>query len=215
MRKLKRIFDIAVSLCGLMVALPVIIIVALLLKLTSAGPVFFKQKRIGMHSKPFNIYKFRTMSHTYMPGLKPVRGEHPELTKLGRFLRDTSIDEVPQLWNVLKGDMSLVGPRPHADYHVEYYTKHIPFYTRRLEVPPGITGAVQVRPERNESATISQVKKQVRIDLKYIEGWTFGRDIRICFMTAFMVLQMFVRRDKREKMHPEKQANQKNQEPYS
>lgn len=185
---LKRIMDIMAGLCGLSLAAPILITTAIAIKLTSPGPVLFKQRRIGRNHTAFTIYKFRTMEVDHTPGLEPVRGEHHKLTPIGKFLRNTGIDELPQLWNVLVGDMALVGPRPHADYHVEYYTKHIPEYTDRLGFRPGITGAVQVSDIRNYSETIEEVRAQIALDLAYIQHWNIWRDIVICFQTAWVVI---------------------------
>lgn len=185
---LKRAMDITAAFCGLMIASPLIIVTCIAIKLTSPGPVLFSQRRIGRNGKPFTIYKFRTMEIDHTPGLEPVRGDHHKLTPIGKFLRNTSIDEIPQLLNILFGDMSLVGPRPHADYHVAYYTSHIPEYTERLKVRPGITGAVQVSDIRNFSETIDEVRAQVALDLAYIRHWSLRRDIVICFQTAWVMI---------------------------
>ena len=197
----KRAMDIIAAICGLVLSSPVLLLTALTIKLTSPGPIFFTQRRIGRNGTPFTIYKFRTMEVDHTPGLDPVRGDHHKLTCIGKFLRNSGIDELPQLYNILKGDMALVGPRPHADYHVEYYTTHIPEYATRLHVRPGITGEVQVSDTRNYSETIDEVRAQISLDLRYIEGWHLGKDIRICFQTIWVVIGRYgqIRRHYRKK----------------
>lgn len=184
----KRVTDIAGALVGLMVAAPIMLVVAIAIKLTSPGPVFFHQTRIGQHQKPFRIHKFRTMTCHHTPSLEPVRGTHEEITPIGKRLRDTSLDELPQLFNVLCGQMSLVGPRPHADYHSEYYAANIPEYRERFTIRPGITGAVQVSNIRNFSHTLEEVRQHALLDIAYMQGWHYGRDIRILFQTVLVVL---------------------------
>lgn len=198
---LKRAMDIMAGFLGLAVALPIMLVTALAIKTTSPGPIFFSQRRIGKNAKPFTIYKFRTMEIDHTPGLEPVRGDHHKLTSIGKFLRNSCIDELPQLYNILNGDMALVGPRPHADYHVEYYTQHIPEYTQRLSFRPGITGAVQVSDIRNHSETIDEVRAQIALDLTYMDSWNIWRDIRICFETAWVMLSRYgqIRRHYKQK----------------
>jgi putative colanic acid biosynthesis UDP-glucose lipid carrier transferase len=187
----KRGMDIVAALCGIVLAAPLLLITATAIMCSSAGPILFLQRRIGRNGIPFTIYKFRTMEIDHQPALQPVRGDHQKLTPIGNFLRNTGIDELPQLWNVLRGDMALVGPRPHADYHVSYYSEHIPEYRERLCVRPGITGAVQVSNIRNASQTIEEVRAQVALDLAYIRGWHLLRDIRICLQTVWVLVMRY------------------------
>lgn len=185
---LKRVMDVVVSSIGLVVASPLMLATAIAVKATSAGPIIFSQARIGQGGTPFTIYKFRTMEIDHAPSLEPVRGEHHKITRIGKFLRNTGIDELPQLFNVLKGDMSLVGPRPHADYHAKYYAEHIAEYPQRFVFRPGITGAVQVSDIRNLSHTMEEVRAQIALDLEYIAQWRLMDDIRIGIKTFFVLV---------------------------
>lgn len=206
---LKRLMDILAAWLGLFFAMPLLLVTAIAIKLSSPGPVLFTQRRIGRNGASFMIYKFRTMEVDHSPGLEPVRGDHHKLTRIGKFLRNTGIDELPQFYNVLVGDMALVGPRPHADYHVEYYTSHIPEYTKRLDFRPGITGAVQVSAIRNHSQTIDEVRAQIALDLDYIANWNLKRDIIICFKTAWVVITRYgqIRRHYRKNTEQKSKAN--------
>ena len=159
------------------------LIVAVLVKMSSPGPVIFKQERVGLHNKPFFMYKFRTMELQKESEEKQawtVRDD-PRVTKIGKFLRRTSIDEFPQLFNILKGDMSLVGPRPERPLFVERFKEEIPRYMVKHQVRPGLTGWAQINGYRGDTS----IKKRVEYDLYYIENWTFGFDIKIMFLTIF------------------------------
>ncbi|HNT65961.1 MAG TPA: undecaprenyl-phosphate glucose phosphotransferase [bacterium] len=188
-RKTKRIIDIAVSLVSLVILSPLFLITAIAIKLTSAGPIFYKQKRVGKNGRIFTIYKFRTMVRNAEKLTGPVwAGEKdPRVTPVGRFLRKTRIDEFPQLLNVLDGDMSLVGPRPERPYFVDRLKREYPFYTRRLKVQPGITGWAQVKGEYD--TTIEGVKEKLEYDLYYIENMSLRMDFRIIFYTLATILR--------------------------
>ena len=183
---LKRTEDIVLgSLILLMLAIPMLIIAAAV-KLTSPGPAIFKQKRYGLDGKQILVYKFRSMT-TQDNGneIKQATKNDPRITKLGAFLRRTSLDELPQFINVLQGRMSIVGPRPHAVAHNEQYRKLIKGYMLRHKVRPGITGWAQVNGLRGETETINKMVKRVEYDLEYIHRWSVWLDIKIIFMTVF------------------------------
>jgi len=177
---MKRGMDICGALLGLAVAAPLFFFIALLVKLDSPGPVLFRQQRPGLWGEPFIIYKFRTMwdARDEHGSLLP---DEQRLTKLGRFLRSTSIDELPELYNVLKGDMSLVGPRPLL---MEYLDRYTPEQARRHEVKPGITGWAQV----NGRNAISWEEK-FKLDVWYVDNWSLNLDVKILWLTIIKVLR--------------------------
>ena len=179
----KRVVDIVGSLIGIIVILPILLVIAILVKCTSKGPVIFKQERVGLHNKSFNMYKFRTMEIQKESEEKKAWTvkDDPRVTKVGRFIRKTSIDELPQIWNVLKGDMSLVGPRPERPFYVEKFKEEIPRYMVKHQVRPGMTGWAQVNGYRGDTS----IRKRIDYDLYYIENWTPGFDILIMFLTVF------------------------------
>lgn len=187
-KKLKRILDIIVSLVLLTVNLPVILISSIAIKLDSKGPVFFRQERSGQNGKPFKMIKFRSMYEDAEKHTGPVwsQKDDPRITKVGKVLRILRIDELPQMYNVLKGEMSLVGPRPERPYFVEKLSEQIPYYKRRLKVRPGITGWAQVKHKYDES--IEDVKIKLRYDLFYIENMSIRMDMKILFRTIFVVI---------------------------
>ncbi len=186
----KRMFDICVSVMLLAFALPMMGLIAVLVKLDSPGPVLFKQQRFGLNKRPFDLYKFRSMRCE--AGADPVvpqaRRNDPRVTRVGRFLRRASLDELPQLINVLKGDMSLVGPRPHARRHDEKFAVLIDNYLARHRVMPGITGWAQVHGLRGETDTLEKMERRVEYDLYYIENWSLLLDLRILARTLGVVL---------------------------
>jgi Undecaprenyl-phosphate glucose phosphotransferase len=185
----KRAFDIVVAALLLVALFPLLALATLAIKLDSRGPVFFRQGRGGYNGRRFRIVKFRTM-HVQEDGetiLQAGRGD-PRVTRVGRFLRKTSIDELPQLLNVLAGDMSLVGPRPHAIAHDVAYAELIEPYPARHNVKPGITGWAQVNGCRGETRDVGLMQRRVDHDLDYIEQWSLLLDIRIILMTAREVL---------------------------
>ena len=180
---IKRSIDIVGSLCCLIIFSIPMLIVAITIKATSKGPLIFKQVRVGLHNKEFKMYKFRSMVvQTEEEEKKAWTTQNdPRVTKIGKFIRKTSIDELPQLLNVLKGEMSLVGPRPERPYFVEKYKEEIPRYMIKHQVRPGITGWAQVNGFRGDTS----IEKRIDHDLYYIENWTLGLDIKILFLTVF------------------------------
>jgi Undecaprenyl-phosphate glucose phosphotransferase len=185
-RVLKRGFDTCAAGLGLIILAIPFMIIAALIRWEGKGPVFFKQRRFGFNQKPFYIAKFRTMN-VMEEGESVVQASanDPRITRVGVFLRRTNLDELPQLWNVLRGDMSLVGPRPHALVHDRFYEEQIAQYARRHNVKPGITGWAQVNGCRGETQTTTHMQKRVEHDLFYIDHWTFKFDIKILFLTLF------------------------------
>jgi len=179
---------------GLLLALaPVLAVIAVAIKLDSPGPVFFRQKRYGFNHNLFDCWKFRTMHHHLTDATAEVltRRDDDRVTRVGRFLRRTSLDELPQLVNVLKGDMSLVGPRPHATSAKaagRLYEEAVDAYAARYRVKPGITGWAQVNGWRGETDTLEKIQRRVEYDLFYIEHWSLGLDLKILLRTAFVVL---------------------------
>ncbi len=180
---LKRIIDIVGSLVAIVLSAPVMIAAAIAVKRSGKGPVIFKQERIGLHNKPFKMYKFRSMVEQTDEAEKKgwTVKDDPRVTKVGAFLRRTSLDELPQLFNILKGDMSLVGPRPERPQFVEKFKEEIPRYMIKHQVRPGLTGWAQVKGYRGDTS----IRKRIECDIYYIENWTLGMDIKILFMTIF------------------------------
>lgn len=180
----KRAFDIIVSCVALVVLLPVLAVVALLIWATSPGPVLYRQERRGFNGQPFYIYKFRSMTVTEDGrAMLPAVHRDPRITPLGHFLRRTSIDELPQLLNVLVGDMSLVGPRPHALSHDDELSLRYATYARRRRIKPGITGWAQVNGFRGDVSTQEKIEGRTQYDLHYIEHWSVELDIWILVLT--------------------------------
>lgn len=178
---IKRIIDILGSLIGMIILLPLFVIIAILIKLTSEGPVFFRQERLGKDGKVFKILKFRTMvvnAEKIGDGLKVKSENDSRITKIGRFLRATSLDELPQLWNVFIGQMSLVGPRPPVPYHPYKYSEYTNFQKRRFVMRPGMTGLAQVTVRNSVSWD-----ERINIDVKYIDQFNIWLDIKILFKT--------------------------------
>jgi len=188
-RLIKELEDKVLGLVIFVAALPLIGMIALIIRLSSDGPILFKQRRRGWDGKPFTIYKFRTMQlHTEPPGqLTQARINDHRFTAIGRWLRKTSLDELPQLYNVLQGRMSLVGPRPHAIEHDNFYEKHIEGYLRRHRVKPGITGWAQINDLRGEVQELEEMSRRVKHDLYYIEHWSLWFDVRIILATVLKI----------------------------
>lgn len=183
-RGLKRTFDLCFSVCFLLFLFPFIyILIGIMIKCTSSGPIFFKQTRTGRDGKDFVCYKFRSMNLNEDSDLKQASREDERITKFGKFLRKSNLDEIPQFWNVLLGNMSVVGPRPHMLKHTEEYSRQISTYCERLAVKPGITGWAQVTGFRGEIRQFEQLKGRVDHDIWYITHWTFWLDIKIIFLT--------------------------------
>ena len=180
---IKRIVDIFGALFGIILFSPVMLITAILVKLTDGGPIIYSQERVGLHNKPFKMYKFRSMA-VQKPSeekSKWTTPNDPRVTGVGRFIRKTSIDETPQFFNVLKGNMSLVGPRPERPFYVEKFREEIPHYMIKHQVRPGLTGWAQVNGFRGDTS----IQKRIDHDLYYIENWTLGFDFKIMFLTIF------------------------------
>lgn len=190
---LKRCFDVAFSALILLLLSPVFLMVAIGVKLSSPGPVFFRQKRYGIGGVQIDVYKFRSMridanvdNKDYVQ--QASKGD-PRITKFGQFIRKTSLDELPQFWNVLKGSMSIVGPRPHAVQHNELYRKQIRGYMMRYQVKPGITGWAQVNGYRGETNTLDKMEKRIEYDLFYIKNWSLELDLKIIIKTVLLVFK--------------------------
>jgi putative colanic acid biosynthesis UDP-glucose lipid carrier transferase len=183
----KRVFDLVMTAGLLLFFAPMMMLVALLVRATSKGPALFKQRRTGLNGKIFYIYKFRTMSVMEDGRLLPARQKDNRVTPLGSVLRRSSLDELPQLFNVLKGEMSLVGPRPHAISHDELYATLLPNYVERFRARPGLTGLAQVTGFRGEIKTIDCLKGRVEADLKYVKEWSIGADLKVLWSTALIV----------------------------
>ena len=179
----KRAMDIAGGLAAIVLFSPVMLITAIAIKATSPGPLIYAQERVGLHNKNFRMYKFRSMD---VQSPKKERGawtvpDDPRVTSVGKIIRKTSIDELPQLFNILKGDMSLVGPRPERPFFVEKFREEIPRYMIKHQVRPGMTGWAQINGYRGNTS----IRKRIEYDLYYIENWTPGFDIKILFLTIF------------------------------
>lgn len=179
----KRLMDIAGSLVCIVLFSPVMLVSAAVIKITSPGPLIFKQERVGLHNRTFQMFKFRSMVVQNEQAEKKAWTvkDDPRVTKFGKLMRKTSIDELPQLFNILKGDMSLVGPRPERPFFVEKFQEEIPRYMVKHQVRPGLTGWAQVNGYRGDTS----IRKRIEYDLYYIENWSVGLDIKILFLTVF------------------------------
>ena len=180
---MKRVMDIAGAICAIILFSPIMMFSVIMIKLTSPGPLIFKQERVGLHNHTFMMYKFRSMD-VQPPEKEKTKWtvkDDPRVTNFGKFMRKTSIDELPQLFNVLKGEMSLVGPRPERPFFVEKFKEEIPRYMIKQQVRPGLTGWAQVNGYRGNTS----IRKRIEYDLYYIENWTLGLDVKILFLTIF------------------------------
>jgi Undecaprenyl-phosphate glucose phosphotransferase len=177
----KRMVDLVLSLAGLLVVVPLFPLIALVIWIEDRGPIFYRQERMGLDGRPFMIWKFRTMRKNAEATTGPLWAvrDDPRRTRFGSFLRSWSIDELPQLWNVLVGDMSLVGPRPERPTFVAEFRKHLPQYMLRHRVKSGITGWAQVHGWRGNTS----IRKRLEFDLYYVENWSLGLDFKILWMT--------------------------------
>ena len=184
----KRAIDVVIALTGLLITGPLLLVMALVVRLTSPGPAFFIQERVGYRGRRFTIHKLRTMVEDAEGTTGPVwaRADDPRITPIGRFLRRLRIDELPQLWNVLFGEMSLVGPRPERPHFVDLFSGEFPYYYRRLQVRPGITGWAQVR--GNYDTSLEDVRRKLKDDFFYIENFSIRLDLKILLMTIRVVL---------------------------
>lgn len=186
---IKRAEDIVVSLIILALIAPLLIMIAIAVKVSSPGPILFKQSRHGLRGEKFQVWKFRSMTVCENgASIKQATRNDVRITKVGAFLRRTSLDELPQFFNVLQGHMSIVGPRPHAVAHNEQYKQLIPGYMSRHAMKPGITGWAQVNGWRGETDTLYKMQKRVEYDLEYIQRWSLWLDLKIIFATAFKTL---------------------------
>lgn len=183
--RFKRLIDLVGAGMGVLILSPFLLLIALAIAVESEGPVFFRQRRSGLDGKQFMIYKFRTM-RVMEDGADVMQATRDDyrVTRLGKVLRRSSFDELPQLLNVLKGEMSLVGPRPHAVAHDDYYLQTVPTYHLRFYTTPGITGLAQVLGYRGEVRDIPHMEARVAKDLEYIENWSLVSDIRILLRTV-------------------------------
>jgi putative colanic acid biosynthesis UDP-glucose lipid carrier transferase len=185
----KRTLDITASVVALSLLSPLMLLVAIAIKLNSPGPVIFRQTRYGLNGDAITVYKFRSMTVAENgPEIVQAKLNDSRVTSIGRFIRATSIDELPQLWNVIIGNMSLVGPRPHAVSHNEIYRRQISGYMIRHKVRPGITGWAQVHGLRGETDTLEKMELRVRYDLEYLMNWSLALDIKILLKTIFVIL---------------------------
>lgn len=188
---IKHLFDLMFASAALLALSPLLLVIALWVKLDSPGPVLFRQKRYGLNGREFWVYKFRSMvvgDVKLADSQQATRGD-PRITRSGRFIRRTSIDELPQFFNVLKGEMSVVGPRPHTVAHNEFYRGQVRRYMSRHKVKPGVTGLAQVSGLRGETAQIERMEERIKFDLEYIRSWSLWLDIQIIFRTVVMVLR--------------------------
>jgi putative colanic acid biosynthesis UDP-glucose lipid carrier transferase len=184
---LKRIEDLVLAPILLLLTLPMSLAIAVLIRLDSPGPILFRQRRFGFNNNEFTVYKFRTMRHAPEDAHVPqARRTDERVTRIGAFLRRTSLDELPQLLNVLRGEMSLVGPRPHAVAHNRHFAEIIDDYLGRHRVKPGITGWAQVNGLRGETRTEEQMRLRVQHDLHYIDNWSLWLDLKILLLTIFV-----------------------------
>lgn len=179
---IKRLTDIAISLAVIIVSAPFTLLVALMIKRSSPGPIFYSQERMSIDGQPFRVYKFRSMPIDAEDVTGPIwaRDDDPRATRIGRWLRQTDVDELPQFWNVLKGDMSIVGPRPERPFFVEQFKHRIPQYMLRHKVKAGITGWAQVNGWRGNTS----LEKRIEFDLYYIENWSLTLDFKIMWLTV-------------------------------
>lgn len=184
----KALLDRTVALIAIILLSPVLLATALAVKMSSPGPVLFKQKRHGWNGKIIKVWKFRSMRLHEDQEIKQASRHDPRITRVGQFIRRTSIDELPQLFNALQGRMSLVGPRPHAVAHNDYYTGKIDAYMARHRIKPGITGLAQISGFRGETQTLDKMEKRVELDLAYINNWSLWLDIKILIKTPFTLL---------------------------
>lgn len=185
----KRAEDIVVASIGLLVSLPLLAVAIAAIKLESSGPAFYRQRRRGLNRAVINVLKLRTLSVTESDDqVRQVTAGDSRVTRVGSILRRTSIDELPQLWNVLKGEMSVVGPRPHALVHDEQFSSMIEEYANRHQVKPGITGLAQVKGLRGQTSTVDHIKNRVEQDIAYVNSWSLWIDLKIIAKTLVIVL---------------------------
>ena len=181
----KRLFDITISMIGLIITSPILLITAIAIKLESSGPIIFKQERLGLNGKVFKIYKFRSMCQGAEKGGVYEKKGDPRVTKVGKFIRKTSIDELPQFVNILKGEMSLIGPRPALTYHPWSYNEYTEEQKRMFHVRPGVTGWAQVNGRKEV-----EWPRRIELNVEYVDKMSLYFDLMIFFKTIFKVLRM-------------------------
>ena len=181
----KRLFDITISMIGLIITSPILLITAIAIKLESPGPIIFKQERLGLNGKVFKIYKFRSMCEGAEKGGVYEKKGDPRVTKVGKFIRKTSIDELPQFVNILKGEMSLIGPRPALTYHPWPYSEYTEEQKRMFHVRPGVTGWAQVNGRKEV-----EWPRRIELNVEYVDKMSLYFDLMIFFKTIFKVLRM-------------------------
>ncbi len=189
-KTIKRIFDVIFALLALVLLLPLWVVLAVWIGVTSPGGIFFRQRRTGLDGKEFNLLKFRSMRVNDAADETQAGANDPRVTAVGRFLRKSSLDELPQLINVLRGDMSIIGPRPHMLKHTEYYSKLIPDYMRRHEMRPGLTGYAQIKGFRGPTPRLEDMENRVKADLEYIDKFSLWLDLKIFFLTIWKMLTL-------------------------
>ena len=189
-KAIKRIFDFVFALIAIVALTPVWVVLAVWIFLSSPGGVFFRQKRTGLDGKDFELLKFRSMYINREADTRQADNGDPRITPPGRFLRRSSLDELPQLWNILRGDMSIIGPRPHMVAHTEYYAPLITDYMRRHEMRPGLTGYAQVRGFRGATPTLKDMENRVTADLEYIDHFSMWLDLKILTLTFWKMLTL-------------------------
>lgn len=187
-KAIKRLFDIIFSALALLLLLPVWIVVGIWIAATSRGGVFFRQKRTGYKGQDFDLLKFRSMYVNAEADTAQAADRDKRVTPIGRFLRRSSLDELPQLINVLKGDMSIIGPRPHMIYHTEQYAPLIPGYMRRHEMRPGLTGYAQISGFRGPTPRLEDMENRVRADIYYVDHFSLWLDLKIFTITLWRML---------------------------
>lgn len=189
-KAIKRLFDILFALIVIVALAPVWIVVSLWILIDSKGGVFFHQKRTGLNGRTFRMYKFRSMYVNDQADTLQAVGADPRITRVGRWLRRTSIDELPQLLNVLFGDMSLIGPRPHMVAHTDFYSERIPNYMLRHRMRPGITGYAQIKGFRGATPDVSDMQRRVDADNEYIDRFSLLLDLKIFTATVWKILTL-------------------------
>ncbi len=178
------------ALLAIVALAPVWIVVAIWIAVTSPGGVFFRQKRTGYNGEDFDLLKFRSMYVNNEADTLQASADDPRITPIGKFLRRSSLDELPQLWNVVRGDMSIIGPRPHMVAHTEYYTPLVKDYMRRHEMHPGLTGYAQVNGLRGATPDVNDMRRRVEADIYYIDHYSLWLDLKIFFLTIWKMLTL-------------------------
>lgn len=187
---IKRIFDIIFSLFAIVALLPLWLVVGVWIAVSSPGGVFFRQRRTGYRGREFDLLKFRSMYVNKSADSEQATKGDPRITRVGQILRKSSLDELPQLLNVLKGDMSIIGPRPHMLAHTEYYSRLIPGYMRRHEMRPGLTGYAQILGYRGATPRLEDMERRVKADIEYIDKFSLWLDLRIFATTLWKMLTL-------------------------